>query len=120
VPIVVLVVEDEPFIRMDVADHLTAAGYEVLEASNADEAIALLEHDDRVRLIFTDVDMPGSMDGLRLAAAVANRWPPVRIIVASGHRVVEITDIPDGSVFFSKPYRFPDIISSIRELLHQA
>lgn len=116
---VVLVVEDEALVRMDVAEHLAEQGYEVVEAANADEAIAILERDRRIRLVFTDVDMPGSMDGLKLAAAVADRWPPVRIIVASGHRIVEITDIPDGSVFFSKPYRYGEIVASIRELLHQ-
>lgn len=113
----VLVVEDEPIIRMDITDHLTDLGYLVLEAGNSAEAITLLESNDQIRLVFTDVDMPGSMNGLLLAAAVAKRWPPVRIIVTSGHRAVEITDIPDGSVFFSKPYSYADIASSIAELL---
>jgi hypothetical protein len=61
--------------------------------------------------------MPGSMDGLKLAAAVADRWPPVRIIVTSGHRMVEITDIPDGSVFFSKPYVPSRVIATMNEML---
>ena len=67
--------------------------------------------------MFTDIDMPGSMDGLKLSAAVRDRWPPVKIIVTSGHRLVEITDLPDGSMFFSKPYKYAAVISSIRELL---
>lgn len=113
----VLVVEDEPLVRIDISDLLEDAGFHVIEAANADEAIAALEADSEITLIFTDVDMPGSMDGLRLAAAVSDRWPPVRIIVTSGHRTVEITDIPDGSVFFSKPYRAHEIISSMNELL---
>jgi CheY-like chemotaxis protein len=85
---VVLVVEDEPLVRMDMADCLTDEGFEVIEASDADEAIKALEADGRIRLLFTDVDMPGTMDGLKLARFVADRWPPVRIIVTSGHRLV--------------------------------
>lgn len=116
-PICVLIVEDEPLVRIDIADYLSDRGFEVLEAANADDAIVLLETVPRIRLLFTDVDMPGSMDGLKLAAAVARRWPPVRIIVTSGHRVVDIADIPDGSVFFAKPYRHDAITTSIAELL---
>lgn len=116
-PTCVLVVDDEPLIRMDLADHLSDAGYQVLEAANADEALQILETTENVRLICTDIDMPGSMDGLLLAAAVSDRWPPIRIIVVSGHRVVQITDIPDGSVFFSKPYSYGAIEGSIGELL---
>jgi DNA-binding NtrC family response regulator len=70
-----------------------------------------------IRLIFTDVDMPGSMDGLKLAAAVRNRRPPVKIIVTSGHRVAAISDLPDGSVFFSKPHVHKSVLSSIRGML---
>ena len=115
--ITVLVVEDEPLVSMALADELERAGFTVLEAANAAEGIKLLESDDTIRLIITDVDMPGSMDGLMLAAAVANRWPPIRIIVVSGHRSVEITDIPDGSVFYSKPYKGEEIIGSMRQML---
>lgn len=116
-PIVVLVVEDEALLRMDIADVLQEAGFEVLEAANADEAIVALESDPRIRLVFTDVDMPGTMDGLRLARVVANRWPPVRLIITSGHRLVQITDIPDGSVFFAKPYQHNAVIGSMLEAL---
>lgn len=116
-PVSVLVVEDEPIVRMDLADFLSDSGFEVLEAGGADEAVDLLERRDEVRLIITDVDMPGSMDGLKLAQTVADRWPPIRIIVVSGRRLVEITDIPDGSVFFAKPYHQPQLLSSINELL---
>ena len=113
----VLIVEDEPLVRMAIADHLSDAGYEAIEAGDADEAIRIIEATDGIRLIFTDVDMPGSMDGLKLAAAVANRWPPIRIIITSGHRLVEITDIPDGSVFYAKPYSFRTIEDTISQLV---
>lgn len=113
----ILVVEDEVFIRLDLVDFLRRSGHDVLEAEDADAAIRLLESHDDIRLIITDVDMPGSMDGLKLARAVADRWPPIRIIVVSGHRLVEITDIPDGSVFFAKPYHQPQLLASMQELL---
>lgn len=104
---------------MDMADHLLDRGFTVLEAANADEAIAILERDSKIHLVFTDIDMPGSMDGLRLAAAVKDRWPPVKIIVASGQRRVEITDLPDGSMFFSKPYLPQPVIATMLEIIHR-
>jgi CheY-like chemotaxis protein len=115
--IAVLVVEDEAIVRMDIAGQLSDAGYDVFEAGTADEAVSLLEANASIRILFTDIDMPGSMDGLKLAAAVRHRWPPVKIVVTSGHRVVEITDLPDGSVFFSKPYHHGRVVRSFRELL---
>lgn len=115
--IAVLVVEDEALVRMDIADRLRDEGFAVFEAANADEAIVLLEMEEDIRLMFTDIDMPGSMDGLKLSRAVRDRWPPVRIIVTSGHRMVQNSDLPDGSVFFSKPYRHLDVIKSMHGLL---
>ncbi|WP_342778220.1 response regulator [Mesorhizobium norvegicum] len=85
--ICVLVVEDEPLIRMDIVDFLLGEGFEVLEAANADEAIDLLEANAQIQIMFTDIDMPGSMDGIKLAAAVRDRWPPVRIVATSGQAV---------------------------------
>ena len=115
--IAVLVVEDEAIIRMDIAGQLSDAGYDVFEAGTADEAVSLLEANPSIRILFTDIDMPGGMDGLELSAAVRDRWPPVKIVVTSGHRVVEVTDLPDGSVFFSKPYHHARVMTSFRELL---
>lgn len=80
----ILVVEDEFLIRMDLVDYLSGEGFEVFEAAHTDEAIAILEANDQIQVMFTDVDMPGSMDGLKLSAAVRDRWPPVRIVVTSG------------------------------------
>ena len=113
----VLIVEDEMILRMRAVDIVEDAGFNPVEAINADQAISILESRSDISLLFTDIQMPGSMDGLKLAAAVRDRWPPVKIIVTSGHRTVEITDMPDGSVFFSKPYRHEGVIESIRELL---
>lgn len=116
-PFQVLVVEDEPLVRMDLVDHLSDQGFVVFEAANADDAIAILVHNLGIHLVFTDIDMPGSMDGLKLAAAVRDRWPPVKIIVTSGHRLIEATNLPDGSMFFAKPYLPAKVVSSMREML---
>jgi two-component system, response regulator PdtaR len=113
----VLVVEDDALILMDIALQLETEGFRVHMATNADAAIELLHRHNDIRLLFTDIDMPGSMDGLKLAAAVRERWPPVRIIVTSGARLVEITDLPDGSVFFSKPYDHSSVVGAMREML---
>jgi two-component system, response regulator PdtaR len=113
----VLVVEDEPLIRLNLVLHLEEEGFEVFEAENADQAIALMEQHGRIQLLFTDLNMPGSMDGLMLTAYVRNRWPPVRIIMTSGKRVLEVTDLPDGSVFFAKPYPLASVTRAIHELL---
>jgi CheY-like chemotaxis protein len=111
-----LIVEDEALIRMGIADQLADEGYEVFEAGNADEAIALLEAEHSIRLLFTDIDMPGSLDGLRLAAVVHDRWPPVKIIVTSGHRRIDKCDIPGGGIFLSKPYQHHVVSALVREL----
>ena len=113
----VLVVEDEPLLRLDIADNLSDAGFQVLEASNAGEAIEILKNHQDVCLVFTDVDMPGSMDGIRLAAYVRDRWPPVKIIVTSGYRRVTAADIPPESHFVSKPYDPGKIVRSMKEML---
>jgi CheY-like chemotaxis protein len=113
---VVLVVEDETLIRLDIVDQIEAAGFEVLQASNADEAIAILEHDSRISVVFTDVDMPGSMDGIKLAHAVRGRWPPIKIVVASGHFKVRDEDMPDGGIFFDKPYNTSDVVRTLQRL----
>jgi two-component system, response regulator PdtaR len=116
----VLVVEDETLIRMDAVEMLRRAGYDILEAANADEAIQMLEKHSDIRLVFTDIDMPGSMDGLKLSAAVMGRWPPVKIIATSGHLKVQAGDLPVDARFIAKPYQPAQIISAIRELTSAA
>lgn len=116
----ILVVEDETFTRMDVVEILRAAGFDIVEAANADEAIQMLERNSGIHLVFTDIDMPGSMNGLKLAAAVRDRWPPVRIIATSGHFKIQLGDLPAGARFISKPYQPAQIISAIRELTSAA
>lgn len=113
---IVLVVDDEPLIRMDAASVLEESGFRVIEAGNADEAINLLNSTPGIWAVLTDVDMPGTMDGIRLAHAVRDRWPPVHIFVMSGHRFVEEADLPTGGRFFSKPCDSGTVVAAFREL----
>jgi two-component system, response regulator PdtaR len=103
----ILIVEDDALIRLATRDRIEAAGFTVYEAYNADEALQLLEAHPHISLIFTDVDMPGSMDGVKLAHCVRERWPPVKIIVTSGFKHVTPDQLPSGSLFVGKPYQ-PD------------
>lgn len=114
---VVLVVEDDALIRMAAVDLVEMAGYEALEAGSADEAIEFLEHRKDIALVFTDVEMPGSMDGMKLCHAIRDRWPPVKLIVASGRVIVGDGELPSGARFFPKPYNDERIVEAIDELL---
>ena len=116
---VVLVVEDELLIRMDAVDMLSRAGFDVIEAVNADEAIMILESGSTIDVVFTDIQMPGSMDGLKLAAAVRKRWPPIKIVATSGVIKVGEDDLPAGSRFLPKPYSPSQIVGALRELTGQ-
>ncbi|WP_283193694.1 response regulator [Rhizobium sp. AN80A] len=114
---IVLVVEDEPLLRLAGIDLIEAAGYEAVAASDATEAIAILESRDDIRVVFTDVDMPRGVDGMRLAAIIRDRWPPIKVIVVSGHIEDPGDMIPAETVFFSKPYREEQIVATIRQML---
>jgi CheY-like chemotaxis protein len=116
-PSAILVVEDETILRMHALDMVEEAGFIPIEAANADEAIAILEKRSDIALLMTDVHMPGSMDGIKLAHAVRNRWPPVKIVVVSGHVVPDENDLPDGAVFFSKPFETDDLIGHLRRMI---
>lgn len=111
--ILVLVVEDEPIIRMGAVAMIEDAGYGVIEASNADDAIVLLETRPDIRVIFSDIEMPGSMDGLKLIHAVRERWPPVLLILASGRFAPQAADMPSGTVFLNKPYAEKDLMKAL-------
>jgi len=113
---VVLIVEDEFLLRMHAVDMIEGAGFEAVEAANADEAIEILENRLDITVVFTDIQMPGSMDGLKLAQAVRGRWPPIKIVATSGHVNVKETDLPDGGRFLPKPYSPVEIVHVLREL----
>lgn len=112
----VLVVEDEPIIRMNVVDDLTDHCLQVFEAGTAREAIdVLIAHPD-VGVVFTDVNMPGDMDGLALAKIVQERFPSVRILVTSGQRKIPAGEMPPGAIFLSKPYSHATMAATILDL----
>jgi CheY-like chemotaxis protein len=106
----VLVVEDELLLRTHAVALIEEAGFDTLEAGSAKEAIALLETDERIRIVFTDINLPNGMDGLRLAAAIRERWPPVELVLTSGHLRVSAEDIPARGCFLPKPYNPQQLI----------
>ena len=113
----VLVVEDDPLIRMSALDLVKTAGFEGVAAESADEAISILEARADIRLAFTDVDMPGTIDGVKLARYIRDRWPPIHLIVASGKSILEESELPAGSRFFSKPYDENTIVEEMTRML---
>jgi CheY-like chemotaxis protein len=102
---------------MDTRAALETAGFDVLEAGDADEAIAILSASNDIRLIFTDVHMPGSMDGLKLVHFIRDRWPPVKVVATSGHARITDSDLPEGVRFVPKPYSAAEITATLRELI---
>ena len=114
---VILVVEDSALIRMSAVDLVQAAGFEALEAGTAEEAIEILESRPDIRLVFTDVNMPGSMDGLKLSHFIRDRWPPIKLMVASGKTIIAESQLPVGARFFHKPYDQNSIITAMIGML---
>lgn len=110
---IVLVVEDEPLVRMAIVDHLEEDGFTVLEAADADQAIAILVENLDIRIVLTDIDMPGGMDGLKLAVAIRERWPPIKIVVTSGYRKVKVENLPVEAKFIPKPYDLDKVASDL-------
>ena len=113
---IVLVVEDEPIVRMMALDIVEDAGFVAIEAASADEAVLILESRTDIRIVFTDIEMPGSMDGLRLAQAIRGRWPPIELILTSGRCKFREEEIPAGSRFFGKPYHPDEITQALHQL----
>jgi CheY-like chemotaxis protein len=120
VPAVVLVVEDEMLLRMRAINMVEDAGYTSLEAVDADEAVAILESRSDIALLFTDIQMPGSMDGLTLAHAVHKRWPPIKIILVSGQLKLASIDLPADSRFFGKPLEAKVMIAQMQSMIGHA
>ena len=112
--VTILVVEDEPLLSLDITEALRDKGYEVIAVTNADDAIKVLESRDDIHTIFTDINVPGPMDGLKLAAAVRDRWPPVNIIVTTGMNAPRRDEMPASSLFIAKPYRNTEVIEAVR------
>jgi CheY-like chemotaxis protein len=112
----VLVAEDDVILRTVVAEQLREEGYTVVEASNAEEVLLVLRTGAGVDLLFTDVGMPGTLDGIALARLVRAEFPDVKVVIASGNVVATEVEVAfDG--FFSKPYHVPQLLGHIRALL---
>lgn len=114
-PPTVLIVEDEPMTRMAAADAITDTGLETREAGDAKEALQVLDNHSDIGILFTDIDMPGPMDGLGLAEQVHKDWPAVELIVTSGATTVKDSDLPDNGTFISKPYRATRLIEVVKQ-----
>jgi len=116
-PTTVLIVEDEAVIRFELAERLRDMGLLVLVADGADNALALLEANPDISVLFTDVRMAGSMDGVRLANQARRRWPPVKIIVTSGLAHLDIEALPEDCIFLPKPYAPDELTSALTQLI---
>jgi len=115
----ILVVEDEALIRMEAVQMLEEAGFVAVEASNADDAMRVLELRCDIRAIFTDINMPGTIDGMRLVRFVRGRWPPIHVILTSGRVFPNEEEFPANGRFIRKPYDAGHVIAMIRDLLGQ-
>ena len=114
---VVLVVEDHPLVRMAVQEVMIEAGFKALDASSASAAIRTLEAGPDIRLVFTDAEMPGTLNGIGLAHYIRKRWPRVKLIVVSGKREIASDELPAGARFFHKPYRETSIVEAMIAML---
>jgi two-component system, response regulator PdtaR len=113
---VILIVEDEVLVRLSAVGMLEDAGFRMIEAANGDEALELLEADSDVQLLFTDIHMPGAINGLALAKRVHDRWPHIGIMVASARPMQRPHELPAGSRFEQKPYSPATVVRHAREL----
>jgi CheY-like chemotaxis protein len=117
-PHLVFVVDDDPLLRMQAVDLLDEAGFPTLEAETADEAMAILRHRwPEVRVLFTDVQMPGSMTGIELAEEVHRCWPDIHLLVTSGGVHIRDADLPDDGRFMPKPYRPSGLIEQVKDMI---
>jgi CheY-like chemotaxis protein len=114
---IVLIVEDEPLLRELAVEFVEDAGFAALEAGDADEAVALLQARSDIAVLFTDINMPGSMDGVGLAHTVRDRWPSIKILVASGQVRRKQCELPPNSAFLEKPYPLELVIAQLRSMV---
>jgi two-component system, response regulator PdtaR len=117
---VILVVEDDELLRLHAAGLLEDHGFSVVEAENADAALKLLETRDDVRLLFTDIQMPGSCDGMDLARQVHARWPRILLVITSGQIKPAEAEIPDHGRFMGKPYRANELLVEVNDMMREA
>ena len=112
---IVLVVEDEPLLRINAVDIIEDAGFDTVEAPNADEAMKILKARADIKIVFTDINMPGSLDGLKLAHFIRDRWPPIDLIITSGQFTPEPKDLPTECRFISKPFEPEQLVAALMD-----
>ena len=110
---VVLVAEDEELVRLYAADLLAEAGYKVIDVASADAALVAMAEQPDIRVLFTDIQMPGKLDGIQLARRVHEQWPEVLLLITSGGRQPEKAEIADHGHFIAKPYLPSDVLNEI-------
>jgi CheY-like chemotaxis protein len=116
---VVLIVQEELVIRMDVVEAFETGGFKIFQADTAEEAIDILQSEPTIRVVFTDVDLSGTMDGLTLAHYVRHRWPPTILLVGSGRAVLDTGALPSNARFVRKPYRSGHLAEAVLSALSQ-
>lgn len=114
---IVLVVEDEPLQRLMAVDLVEEAGFDAVDVASAAEAVRVLESRPDIRVVFTDVDMPGGLDGMRFAATIRDRWPPIELIIVSGKRKPRDEELPARGAFFAKPYKKDEITKVMQRMV---
>jgi DNA-binding NtrC family response regulator len=116
---VVLIVQEELLLRMDIVETFEAAGFKVFQVGTAEEAIEVLQREPTIRVVFTDIDLPGTMDGLALAHYVRQRWPPTILLVGSGRIPLDTAVLPSRAKFVAKPYGKGRLAEAIQGALNQ-
>lgn len=112
--VVILIVEDEPIQRLDLIDLVQGAGFETVDAWDADHAVSILEERTDITIVVTDIDMPGSMDGMKFAAAIRDRWPPIEIIVTTAGKKPSADTMPARSILIPKPINGQELVDALR------
>lgn len=116
---VVLIVQEELVIRMEVVEAFETGGFKIFQADAAEAAIDVLQREPTIRVVFTDVDLPGTMDGMTLAHYVRHRWPPTILLVGSGRAVLDTGALPSTSRFVRKPYSSGNLAEAVLGALSQ-
>lgn len=116
----VLVVEDEPILRLDAISMVERAGFEAVEALSSADAIRLLEERLDIRLVYMDLDMPRSRKGIEIAAAIRKRWPPIEIILTAAYFTRESIDLPERAEFYPKPIDYEKVTEAMRRLAERS
>lgn len=117
---VVLVIEDEPVLRIEIADMLEDDGFEVVESTSVEEAIHVLETRPDIRIVYIDLDMPKGIDGVKFAAAIRNRWPPIEIVLTASRFDAARIELPVRSRFFAKPIDPASVMKTMRAFAMRA